>query len=168
MTNLKVRWALRSDLPKMVSIEEQTKDLPWDDDEICHQLGKKNCIGIVLLKNNSVIGHLFYLLHPKEIQIVNIAVAAKHHRKGCGRHLVNYVKGKLSILKKDRVTVRCGDDELSTHLFLRGTGFRATRVERNGMGLDHDAYFFSCGPDPVEEFEPVVQKTKEKKTRGKR
>jgi ribosomal-protein-alanine N-acetyltransferase len=172
MTNLKVRWALRSDLPKMVAIEEQTKDLPWDSDEICHQLAKKNCIGVVLLKNNSVIGHVFYLLHQREIEIINLVVAAKFQRKGCGKHLISYVKSKLKSLgvgKKDRVTAMVSDRDLSAHLFLKAVGFRAIRVEPNAMGLDNDGYFFACGPEPVPEPEVVQQqKPKEKKTRGKR
>lgn len=173
MTNLKVRWALQSDLRRMIDIEKKCFDIPWDTEDFKFALGQKNTIAMVLTKNDLVIGHVIYQLGLKDIIIVNMAISPKYQRQGYGRYLVKFVTDKLlltppSETKRERVSLMVSDTNLSAHLFLKAIGFKAVKVEVNGFGPNHDGYHFVYSVDgPKIAVAAPVKKTRTRKSREK-
>ena len=170
MTKLKVRWALQSDMRRMVDIEKKCFDIPWDTEDFKFALGQKNTIAMVLCKDDLVIGHIIYQLGVHDIVIVNMAISPKYQRQGCGRFLVKFVTDKLlltppSETKRERVCLIVSDRNLSAHLFLKAIGFMAVRIEFNAFGHNHDGYHFAYSIDGPKLVLP--KKTKTRKTREK-
>lgn len=163
MENLKIRWALQSDIRRMLDIEKKCFDVPWEDEDFKYALSQPNTIAMVISKNDMVMGHFVYQLFPSEVVLLNLAVSPRYQRKGFGSKMVDYLKGKLKGVAGLRRHIRliCSDRNLSAHLFFKSCGFKADKIEHHAFGTDHDGYQFKFWSG----VEKPVKKVKGKKTR---
>lgn len=162
MENIKIRWALQSDIRRMIDIEKKCFDIPWDSEDFKYALSQRNTISMVACKEDRVIGHFVYQIFLNEIVLLNLAIIPRYQRKGFGRKMVEYIKSKLkgAMTFRSHIRLLCSDRNLSAHLFFKACGFKADKIEHHAFGLGHDGYQFKFWSSS----DKKVRKTKGKKT----
>jgi ribosomal-protein-alanine N-acetyltransferase len=136
-----IRWMIRRDMPEVLSIEQQSQDFPWCEEEFLRVLRQRNCIGMVAEHGERVVGFMIYELHKSRLQVLNFAVAAEARRQGVGAQMVAKLVGKLSSHRRTRISLLLRESSLATQLFFRSQGFRATEVLREHFeDTAEDAY----------------------------
>lgn len=143
----RVRWMIRRDMPEVYGIENANFEHPWSEDDFIRCLRQRNCIGLVVEHNARVLGFTIYELHPKRIDILNLAVHAAWHRKGVGRKLIDKLLAKLRIrsdgTSRNCITLAVRESNLIACQFFRAMGFRAVAVLHDYFeDTDEDAILF--------------------------
>lgn len=134
-----VRWLIKRDMPTVLAIEASNYKHPWGEEDFLSALRVRNTIGMVCEVEERVRGFMLFELHTTRLHVLNLAVDVRTRRRGYGTSLIHKLYGKLRSHHRTRVTIDVADGNLSSHLFLRRLGMRATRVLRDGGG---DSYRF--------------------------
>jgi len=126
-----VRWMIARDMPAVLRIEREAFEYPWSEDDFAHCMLRRSTIGMVAESEaETVVAYLLYELHGKQIDLLNLAVAAPLRRHGIGSQLVAQVLPKLSRGRRSRLVVHVRERNLAAQLFFRSQGFLATDVLR--------------------------------------
>lgn len=162
MENLKIRWAIQSDIRRMLDIEKRCFSIPWDAEDFKYALSQRNTIAMVACIDDRVVGHFVYQIFANEIVVLNFAISPKYQRKGFGRKMVDYLKTKMKsgMTLRNCIRLVCSDRNLIAHLFFKACGFTADKVERHAFGLGEDGYQFKFYAPSVKK----VRRVKGKKT----
>lgn len=140
-TPIHIRWMIRRDMPSVLSIEEQTFEFAWNEDDFIRCLRQRNCIGMVAEVNDEVVGFMIYELHKNRLHVLNFAVAPEARRNGIGRAMLGKLLGKLSHERRNRIMLEVRETNLDAQLFFKSIGFRAVSVLRDFYeDTDEDAY----------------------------
>ena len=139
-----IRWQIRRDLPQVCEIESLCfPDHPWQEEDFIRCLRQRNCIGMVIEKDDVVIGYMIYELHKNRLHVLNFAVHPDHRRAGAGRAMIEKLQSKLSPDRRTRINLEVRETNLAAQLFFKAMGFRATSVLRDYYeDTDEDAYLF--------------------------
>jgi hypothetical protein len=78
--NVYVRWATLRDLPRVAAIEAETFGW-WVEAEFVAHLRERNCIGMVAVCGDDILGFAMYELHPGEMVVTNLAAVTPGARK---------------------------------------------------------------------------------------
>lgn len=136
-----IRWMIRRDLREVLDIENACFDYQWVEEDFLRCLRKKQCNGLVVEHNDTIIGFMLYDLKPDCIDVLNFAVHPKYARRGIGKQMVGKLVGKLSKQQRTHLTLRVRESNLIAQIFFRAQGFIATGVERAFYADSHeDAY----------------------------
>jgi ribosomal-protein-alanine N-acetyltransferase len=136
-----IRWMIRRDMPEVLTIEEDSFEFPWSEEEFLRCLRQRNCIGMVAEYDQRVVGFMIYELNKTRIHVLNFAVARDYRRLGVGRQMVSKLIAKLSSQRRTRVALEVRERNLPAQLFFRAGGFRAVSVLRNFyQDTPEDAY----------------------------
>lgn len=131
-TNTAVRWLIRRDMPDVLRIESESFDYPWDDDDFLSALRQRNCIGMVTEVDFHVVGFIVYELHPKHVDVLNVAVSRRHRRRGVGAAMIERLK--LSQQRRNSLQVTVRESNLDALLFFKSQGFAASELLREHYG----------------------------------
>ena len=144
LPNCLVRWMLQRHMPEVLAIENASFEFPWTESEFLACVRQRNCVGLVAEVDDRVVGYVIYEMAKSKIRLLNLAVAPEWRRRGVGRHLVQKLVNKLSLQKRNRITLEVRETNLPAQLFFRSLGFRATSVLRNFyQDTPEDAYLMS-------------------------
>ena len=136
-----IRWMTRRDFPAILAIEAASSESPWGEDDFIRPLRERNVIGAIAERGDEVLGFMVYRLHPSHVELINLAIAPGHRRRGVGRQMVAKLVGKLSITGRTSIRLHIRESLLAAQLFCRAEGFRATRVDREWCDdTGEDAY----------------------------
>jgi [ribosomal protein S18]-alanine N-acetyltransferase len=145
-----VRWMIRADTPMVLDIERASFERPWDEDDIVRLMRERNTLFMVAEHGGWVVGFYVYELHKTWIQLLNIAVAQHHLRRGIGSAMMAKLRGKLSSQRRTRITLEVRESNLDAQLFFRSQGFRAVSVMRGFYDdCDEDAYVMVLRHQPA-------------------
>ena len=148
MTEPFFRWLIRRDIPEVLKTEQLCFEHPWPEEHVFWHLRQRNIIGAVVeTPDGQVVGHCMYQLQSKKLELLRIAVQPKHQLCGYGKHMIDYLRKKLSAQRRTTLTATTSEWNLPAQLFFRGCGMTCTAVDRKLFGDDHDAYTFEVGPD---------------------
>jgi len=137
------RWMIRSDLPRVMHLENCAFANPWREDEMLKFLASRNGIGMVAELAGVVRAYWLYELRNISYEIHNIAVEHTFRRMGLGRAIIERTKGKLSESNRKALVTYVADFNLPAQLFFKACGFRATAISRQHWEeSDADAYRF--------------------------
>jgi [ribosomal protein S18]-alanine N-acetyltransferase len=125
-----IRWMIRRDMPEVLTIENESFEFPWCEDDFLRCLRQRNCIGMVAEIEDRVVGFMIYELHKARLHVLNFAVAARFRRMGAGSAMVKKLVGKLSSQRRNRILLEVRETNLAAQLFFRSAGFRAVSVLR--------------------------------------
>ncbi len=140
-TRVHIRWMIRRDMPEVLAIEHTAFDYAWCEEEFLRVLRQRNCIGMVAEHGERIVGFMIYELHRSKIQVLNFAAHPEFQRRGIGRQMVAKLVGKLSSQRRSRIAILVRESNLSSQLFFRVQGFRATEVIREHFpDTGEDAY----------------------------
>lgn len=128
-TNTEIRWMKQVDMPCVNRISNQSFLDAWAKDQFTTYLTCSNVIGKVAVLKGYVVGYMFYELHPGLINLTQIAVDPIYRRTGIGKQLLDNLKSKLSLLRRNRIYVDVSEYNLDAQLWLRDSGFKAYGCE---------------------------------------
>jgi len=136
-----IRWMIRRDMPEVLSIESQSFEFSWTEEDFINCLRQRNCIGMVAEHDDRVVAFMIYELNKTRIRVLNFAVAESFRRRGAGSQMMAKLVGKLSSQRRSRITLEVRETNLSAQLFFRHLGFRAVSVLRQFYAdTPEDAY----------------------------
>ena len=128
-TVVNIRWMVRRDMPEVLSIEIESFEFPWTEDDFMCCLRKRDCIGMVAeAKRNEIVGFMVYELRKTTIHLINFAVHSNWRRQSIGNQMMEKLITKLSQQKRQEITTEIRETNLSAQLFFRKCGFKATRT----------------------------------------
>ena len=141
-----IRWRITLDMPAILAIEEAVFEFPWSEAEFLRCLSQRNCICMVCEDSNSeVVGYMVYELHKNRIHLLNFAVNPSVERSGVGSFLIAKLISKLSLARRNIVTLEVRETNLGAQLFFKKLGFRAISVIRDfSENTREDATFMQC------------------------
>lgn len=157
------RWMIKRDMPEVMNIEDESFEYPWNIDDFAEYLRPDNCTGMVAVDNadeNKVLGFMIYKWEYKNrIHLLNFAVSPEYWKKDIGTQMINELKRKLSLQRRNKLCLEVSERNLRAQLFFRSQGFRALSVFR-GYYADttEDAYLMECRYESFQE-KPAVYST---------
>lgn len=124
---MKVRWALKRDLPVISRIDASCfGDVCWGHDQHADFLKQRNGITMVAESDDGqVSGFVCYRLAKDCFDVDRVCVDPYHQRQGVGRMLLEKMERKLC-RKRSRLYTVVDEWELSAQLWLRACGWRCT------------------------------------------
>ena len=137
-----IRWMIRKDLFRVLEVESECFTNPWSEEDILRHLRQRNCIGMVAVVDRVIRGFMVYQLNKRGIELINIAVHPDYWRLGYGTVMVEKLKSKLSVNRRQAIDVFVCESNLDGQLFFREQGFRAISIIYGHFGDGHDAYLF--------------------------
>ena len=123
-----LRYMLRQDLDAVVAIDKDLFDFPWTKAEFVLAMQQKNTIGMVVERNEEVVGYMVYEIHRHKIHVLNFAVRARSQRLGIGRELVERLKSRLHFKQREMIVTEVRESNLDAQLFFKSQGFKCTSI----------------------------------------
>jgi ribosomal-protein-alanine N-acetyltransferase len=143
---------IRRDMPAVLSIESQSFEFPWSEEEFIRCLRQRNCIGMVAERDDEVVGFMIYELHKNRLHILNFSVEPSARRNGVGSAMCDKLVGKLSHDRRNRIMLEVRETNLDAQLFFRNLGFKAISVLRDFYDdTVEDAYLMQMRYQPSKE-----------------
>lgn len=145
MDKYHIRWMIRRDMQEVLEIESLSFEYPWCEEDFIMCLRQRNCIGMVIEIGEYVVGYVIYELAPTHLSVLNIAVHPDWRRQGCGKAMLDKMKGKLSQQRRTSLYLIVRETNLSTHLFLRSQNLKCIEILRDFYEVDEgceDGYHF--------------------------
>jgi [ribosomal protein S18]-alanine N-acetyltransferase len=129
--DVQIRWLIRRDMPEVLSIEQQSFEFSWTEEDFLCCLRQRNCIGMVAERDHEIVGFMIYELHKSRLNILNFAVAPKQRRQGVGSQMVMRLVDKLSQQRRKEILLEVRERNLNAQMFFKQQAFRAVRVLRS-------------------------------------
>lgn len=130
-------------MTEILNIENQCFEYRWSEEDFLKVLRERNCIGMVAEHNEMIVGYCVYLLYPSALEIINIAVDPVVQRESVGSMMVNRLKDKLALHKRNQIFLAVRESNTPAHLFLKACGFNAYSIHENMYeDSEEDAYLF--------------------------
>lgn len=126
-----IRWMIRRDMPEVLSVENESFEFPWCEEDFLRCLRQRNCIGMVAEHQDRIVGFMIYELHKSRLHILNFAVASRYRRHGVATQMASKLVGKLSSQRRNRILLEVRETNLAAQLFFKASGFRAVSVLRD-------------------------------------
>ncbi|HMO16612.1 MAG TPA: ribosomal protein S18-alanine N-acetyltransferase [Oligoflexia bacterium] len=126
--SIHIRWMIRRDMPFVLEIEKGSFEYPWSEEEFIRCLRQRTCIGKVAELGDSVHGFMIYELHKARLHILSFAVNPDKRREGIGSAMINSLKEKISLQRRDRLLLEIRETNLDAQLFFQSQGFRAISI----------------------------------------
>lgn len=151
--SLDIRWMIRRDMPSVLAIENACFDLPWatpwSEEEFIRTRRQRSIVGMTAnivdeqTGDSEVVGFMLYELHRRSLDLLDLAVAPAHQRRGIGRAMINRLVDKLEAKRRETLNIAVSDHNTPAHLFLRACGGRAKGVYHDYFdGHESDMYDF--------------------------
>lgn len=131
-----IRWMITRDMPQVAEIDQHCTS-PWKAVDFTDALRQREAIGMVVEKNDLVLGYMIYNLEEKQLLLKRIGVHKEYRHLGVGGFLMEKLKSKLKVGGRSTLAAVVRERHLDLQLFLRKCGLTCCLVERG--------YF--CKPD---------------------
>jgi ribosomal-protein-alanine N-acetyltransferase len=120
-----IRWMIRRDMPEVLSIEANSFEYPWSEEDFLRCLRQRNCIGMVAEHGENVVGFMIYELHKNKLHILNFAVDPKQRLRKVGTGMTDKLASKLSSHRRTSIDTYIRESNLDALLFFKQEGYRA-------------------------------------------
>jgi len=146
MSGPHIRWMIRKDLPEVLDIERESFPNPWTEEDFLRCLRFHRIIGMVVERDDRIVGYMLYELHLDRIHILNFVVSPECRRERIGERMQQKLAGKLSANRRTKLVLQIVETNLAGQLFWREMGYRVT-------GIIHGHYVMNDADAYVMEFE---------------
>ncbi len=119
---VKTRYMTRSDIIKVLVVEEASFEIPWTKEDFESYLDQRQSIGMIAETTNDIIGFVTYDLLDKKIAITNFAILPQWRRKHVGTELFSKLYSKLKN-GFNIIEVCLKETNLVAQLFLKSNGY---------------------------------------------
>jgi len=113
-----------ADTRAMAKLHAASFQRPWSDGEFANLLVDRNVVGHRATVGNELIGFILSRMVAAEAEILSIAVAASHRRKGLGRQLLDFHLRRLAGLGVSTVFLEVAENNVAARQLYRRGGFR--------------------------------------------
>ncbi len=152
----RIRWMAKRDMPEVLAIEKNSFEFPWTEEDFIHCLQQRNCIGKVSEFDERIAGFMIYELHKTRLHFLHFAVDAGLRRKGVGQAMVKDLFDKLSLQRRNALSLETRERNIAAQLFFKSMGFRAISILRNFYeDTDEDGYIMQYVVAPKEGEENI-------------
>jgi ribosomal-protein-alanine N-acetyltransferase len=128
LTRLSVRHATATDLPVILGIETASFGSDaYDRKLFAEYLLKCGDLFLVAMWGDKVIAYALTCINPKGAELVSIAVAPRHRRRGAASVLLNSTLRRLRRRKVPRITLMVKISNTAAMSFYEKYGFRKIR-----------------------------------------
>jgi ribosomal-protein-alanine N-acetyltransferase len=111
------------DIQRLLTIEENSFDQPWDEKTFLDQMRKRDVIGLVSEVDGIVAGYIMYSLEDGWMRLLNLAVTPELRRQSIGSQLVMKLKSKLELHKREFIEITVREGNTVAQVFFRELGF---------------------------------------------
>lgn len=135
----------KNDLQKLADIASQAMPFPWTL-RVFQDCLKSNYVGWVLEHEHKIVGFSIILVHPEQVEIINIALLPEFQKKGGGRQLLNEVIQYCKACDIVKIHLEVRKSNRSAIAFYRKLGFKEVGLRKNYYPLAQgreDALLFS-------------------------
>lgn len=154
-TQVQIRWMIRRDMPEVLTIENQSFDFSWVEDDFLCCLRQRNCIGMVAEHQERIVGFMIYELLKSQLHVLNFAVAPWFRRQGVGAQMIQKLVDKLSQQRRQEVVLEVRETNLIAQQFFRSQGLQAFYTLRGHYeDTTEDAYCMRIRLYPEDEISP--------------
>ena len=137
-SDLHIRWMIRRDLPEVLAIDKAQFAEPWDKETFVQYLRQRNCIGMVVERDDRIVGVMIYELHKTRLVVIRLAVDTDASETGIGRAMIDKLKGKiLTHCTRHAIRVVVDTDDIGLCMFLSEQGFVSRRTA-DGFVMEFD------------------------------
>lgn len=126
--NYHIRWLIRRDMPAVMAIENASFEHPWLESDYIKALHQRNCIGMVCECEEQAVGFMIYRLHPRKLDLLNIAVHPDWRSQFVGTAMLAKLRGKLSDERRNRITADVHESNVAALNWFKSQGFRLADV----------------------------------------
>lgn len=142
---VQMRWLKRNDIPRVLQIDSECFDIPWNKQDFLYCLYHCDSSGCMIaeVSTQEVVGFVAYYLLPsiQTIRIENFAVACEFQRRKVGSQIVDRLKLKPTPSRCTSISLKVRETNLIAQQFFRSQGFRAVTTLHNSYDTtDEDAY----------------------------
>lgn len=142
-----VRWLVRRDLDDVLRIERESFSHAWNAQDFREAMKCTSIIGMVAdlqtKHSHTIVGYMLYEVRKQSLELINLAVDAKHRRTGAGRAMLSKLRDKMRSHHRPRMFTRVRESNVGAHLFFKAAGWTATKVLRGYFDdSGEDAYLF--------------------------
>lgn len=146
---VETRYLAWSDMPGVLAIERASFGAnAFSELTLRRVLDLPNVVGMAAVAAGQgplgdVRGFAIFEFADRRLQVIHLAVAPAHRRRGVGRALADRLKSHLCPRRRPRIELFARETALPAHLFWAAQGFRAVGVVRGHFPDTHeDAYAF--------------------------
>ncbi len=138
---VQIRWLIRRDMADVLSIENNSFEFAWTEEDFLSCLRQRNCIGMVAEHDQEIVGFMIYELHKSRLNILNFAVSSEARRCQVGSQMVQKLIDKLSQQRRHEIVLEVRETNVPAQLFFKDHGFRAIDILRSHYDdTTEDAY----------------------------
>lgn len=124
-----LRWLIRQDMPKVMSIEEACFEFNWTEEDFLCCLRQRNCIGYVAeTADNLIAGFGIIELFRERIDLLNFAVHPRHQRRGVGQQLVWRLMDMIREGNRELIRLTVRESNLAAQQFFAACGFKVQTI----------------------------------------
>ena len=138
-----IRSMIRKDIPEVLSIEKESFESNWTEDNFINCLQQRNYVNMIAEHKKQVVGFMIYdELYNRGIHLLNFAVRSDWRRQNIGTQMIEKLITKLFSQKKQKIIdIEIRETNLRAQLFLRKCGFRAIKIlHEHYLATSEDAY----------------------------
>jgi ribosomal-protein-alanine N-acetyltransferase len=145
-----IRRATIEDCQAIVGLEQECFSVPWSEKSISNDLeNNSNAYYYVAIANNTVIGYIGMWLAVDDAQITNVAVSAKHRRKGVANALIRSLCDDARLMGAVMISLEVSDVNLPAISLYENEGFEKVGLRKN--------YYEKIGQDAIIMLKKIEQ-----------
>lgn len=115
-----VRWMIRRDVAEVLRIANSK-----NEQKVIDLLKIRNTIGMVVEKNETILGYMIYDLYEKEIVVKHIKAETKFAYVQLIDKLISKISGNM---RRNSINIQCNPNDLTLLNELKMFGFIATHI----------------------------------------
>lgn len=132
------RWLVPRDVLALLEIEKSLSR-PWPEEAFTEYLARRNAIGTVVEVKGRVVGYMLQVLRKRYVEVIRFMVHPDFRGQGLGHRMIIRLVNNLFNHARTRIAINVSEWDTFTHQWLKGCGFRATKVV---SGPEEDHYRF--------------------------
>lgn len=141
----RIRYAQQHDMAEILQINRLSFAPATEVGYFKHAMSSPEYTLMLADLDGTGAGYALFSRLPDCFRLEQVAVDPIYRRVGVGTSLVDYLIGRLKGHRRKTIEATVSEWNMSGQLFLRACGFRAVKVLRDFVDLDHDGYRFERG-----------------------
>ena len=129
-----------SDNFAIAALERECFEDPWNKQMLDSSLALGNFFGLVEEDNGAIIGYIGSAFDLWDVEILLVAVAEDHRRKGVATRLMRATIEKFRKLNKENIFLEVRESNLSAQALYYGLGFKKVGVREKYYQNTEDAF----------------------------
>lgn len=123
----RLRWLTRADLPRVLEIENDCFGrFSWTKADFEHCLLRPDCVPMVALVGNLLVGSIIYERQPQAFYLLSISVGSPWRMAGIGSTMIAKLVSKMN--RRLSIVADVSEYNLGAQLFFKACGFKATEI----------------------------------------